>query len=244
MKKFIPCVFAAVLVLTSLSGCIIVNFGEFDAISGKGDPESFEFRVGSYNGIRIEGNCDIRYYAASSEMVSLEIQPNLRDYFVVEVIGSELVVRTTRRINYRSNTPVLTVSAPQLNSLTINGAGIFTAFDTINTASFSFRVSGTGSGRAELDVENLSAQMSGAGSFIFFGKADSVDLRLSGAGELDALGLDSRRALVNLSGTGTISISCTENLSINASGVGTVSYKGSPRLDLNNSGLITVRKIE
>ena len=188
---------------------------------------------------------EIQYYAAERDYVKLEVQSNLRDYIVVEVVNDELVLRTTRRINFNLSKPViLTVSTPVLEGLSISGTCTFTAFDTINADSFSLRVSGAGEGRAQLDVESLSVNISGVGSFDLSGRADIADLRLSGTGNVRALPLQSREAVIRLSGTGSVGISCSESLSVIASGAGSVEYRGSPSLNLDNSGMVSVRRVD
>jgi hypothetical protein len=218
---------------------------EGGSVSGTGVPEKFEINASNYNRIEVEGNCEIQYYAAPSNTVTLEIQPNLREYFVVEVKNSVLIIRTTKRISYNSgNHPVLTVSTPVLNSLTITGMCTFIANDKIRTDTFNLEISGAGSGKAELDVNSFKANMSGAGSLELYGKADNAEIELSGAGELKAFSLQIREASVDLSGAGTIRINCSEKLSVVARGAGTVEYRGSPSLSLNKSGTVSIRKVD
>ncbi|MCL2069573.1 MAG: DUF2807 domain-containing protein [Treponema sp.] len=249
MKRIIPftffAVFCAALIAVSFSGCVIVNFTDSNAVSGRGDPETYQISAGQFSRIKVVGYCDIRYYSEARDYVSLEVQPNLREYFVLEVIGDELVVRTTRRINYGSGkTPVLTVFNPVLEGLSIEGAGTFTTLDKINADSFVLRLDGAGKGQAEFDVGDLFVGMSGAGSLELSGLADRASLELSGTGELNALSLQSREAAVRFSGTGAVKLSCSEDLSIIASGVGSVEYRGSPRVSLNNSGMVFVNRID
>jgi hypothetical protein len=241
MRKTILIVLCAFVLF--FSGCVVVNYTDANAISGKGTPEKYVINVGQYDGIKAEGLCEIQYYASPSNTVTLEVQPNLREYFEVEVENGELIVRTTKRINYNSGkTPVLTVSTPTLNSLTIAGACTFKTIDKIKTDTFYLEISGAGEGKAELDVNRLKTNMSGAGSFELSGKADNADIKVSGAGELKAFSLQIREASVNFSGAGAIRISCSEKLSIEASGAGTVEYKGSPILSVNTRGAVSIKK--
>ena len=245
MKRTILFTVCAALIAVCFSGCVVVNFSDFNAVAGKGNPERYEFRVGEFSGIRVGGFYEVRYYAASSDTVILEVQPNLREYFTVEVINDDLVVRTTKRISTNSGKiPVLTVSTPVLNRLSIEGAGIFTAYDKIKADSFTLDLSGVGSGKAELDVKSLFVDLSGAGSFELSGRVDNADLNMSGAGELKALSLQTQTANVNLSGAGTVAIYCARNLRIDTSGVGTVKYKGSPDIDINRNGMASIRKLD
>ena len=233
------------LIVMGFSGCVIVSLHELDTVAAKGDPEIYQLTVGKYSAIKVEGYLNIRYNAAASDTVTLSVPSNVREYYSVNVINDELVIRTTRRITFPDNArPVLTVSTPVLNRLTIEGAGTFTAQDKISSNSLNLTIRGACSGKAELDVASLSADISGAGKFELSGRAGAASLSLSGAGDLDALSLETREAKVNLSGAGTVRVNCLLNLDINASGVGTVVYRGSPSLSLHKSGMVSVRRVD
>jgi len=254
MKRKLPStllkIIIAAIIVVYMSGCIVINLSDFNSVTPKGEPENYDYKVGAYSGIRVIGFYDIRYYdsrensAVSPDIVTLKVQPNIMEYYKVEVVNDELVVRTTKKIAFGSgNSPVLTVYTPNLKHLTIEGAGTFTAFDKISSKSFKINLKGAGSGKAELDVDSLSADLSGAGEFTLYGRADNADLRLSGAGDLDAIMLKTRNATVNMSGAGSIRVSCSDDLKVTASGLGSVEYRGSPRVSLSKDGLVSIKQV-
>ncbi|MDR0465031.1 MAG: DUF2807 domain-containing protein [Treponema sp.] len=237
------------LIVMIFSSCVFINIGSEnsggDTIQASGDRETYEFNVGEFNKIRIEGTCEVRYYNGNSNAVTLLIQPNVREYFSIEAVNGELIVKTTRRITYGppNKGPLLTIYAPALNQVTIDGAGIFTANDKITTDSLTLNINGATSGKAELDVNNLTVIMSGAGDLELSGRADISNITLSGAGNYNALLLVSRDATVNMAGVGYAGVNSSDLLNINANGAGSVEYKGSPSLNLNTSGMIGIRKV-
>jgi len=248
MKKNLKsaiCIFLiAAFIVFCFSGCIVVSLSEPGGINARGNQETYEIKVGSFNAIRTEGSFDIHYYAAPSDTVTLLVQPNVREYIIIEVVNNELVIRTTRRISFGSGrTPVLTVSTPVLNRVSIQGAGDFTAHDKITADSLEFIITGAGNGKAELDVNRLSIEISGAGDLNLSGRANSANFAVSGAGDVKALELQTIDSTIRLSGAGDISISCSENLNINASGAGSIRYRGSPRINQNTSGPISIRQV-
>ncbi|MDR0323224.1 MAG: DUF2807 domain-containing protein [Treponema sp.] len=244
MKKILVFLFCALIAVFCFSSCILINFSDFGSVKGEGDLEKFEFRVGDYNRIKMEGAYEVRYYSASSDIVTLNVQPNLKEYFKVEVTNGELIVSATKRIRFSNNKmPVLTVSTPLLTRLNIEGACDFKALDKITSDSLSVIMSGAGRMAAELDVNSLIVDMSGAGSMEFSGRADKTSIEISGAGEIDALSLQSREAKINLSGAATVKISISEFLRIDADGVGTVEYRGSPVVEQNTSGMVNIRRV-
>lgn len=231
--------------IIAFSGCVIVNFTDPSAVAPRGKPETFDIATGDFSGIKVEGYCDIHYSYGQYSAVSLTLQPNVRPLYAVDVVNGDLVIRTTKRINFRhADIPVLTVASPELNRLVIEGACNFTANDTIAADSMIFVVSGAGSVKADLDVRSLSVNIAGSGEFKFSGKARTADLKLSGMGDLDALPLETSEAMVNLSGAGTVRVSCSDNISVNASGTGSVVYRGTPHLDLNTNGMVNVRRLD
>lgn len=243
MKRIILLSLCAAIVILALSGCVSINFAYGSGVVGKGDPEKYEFEVGEIHEIQMDIFCDIQYYAAPSDTVTLEIQPNLLEHVTVEESGGVLTVHSSKNISWSGNAPVLTVSTPELNRLSLSGAGTFTAHDVITANSFSLYIDGAVDGSAELDVGNLTVTVDGAGNLNLSGEADTAGFTLSGAGNLDAFLLQVRDATVNLSGVGMVRVSCSDTLRINADGMGTVEYKGSPVLDLDKDGLVKVSKV-
>ena len=234
-----------VLTLFFLTGCVSVNFGGSGSIRGEGDMEEYIIDVGEYNKLRVEGVFEIDYYSAPSDKITLEIQPNLKEYCNIEVVNDELVVGTSLNISITPNKiPKLTVSTPELNRIVISGAAKITTFQAIETESLDIETQGAGEGKIEANVSNLSVTTSGAGSYSLSGSADIASFTMSGAGELDAFNMETRETTIILAGVGAIKVNCSERLRVNASGTGAVEYKGSPTVDLVKGGLVDVKKVD
>jgi len=247
MKRVISLALCAVLFALCVSGCVFVDISSLaGGVTGRGNPESYEFKVGEITEVRVEIYCNIDYYAAPSDTVTLKIQPNLRDHIVVEESNGVLTVSpiSPRGINWSRIAPVLTVSTLNLEYLSISGAGTITTHDTITADSFALRLDGAGEGRIKLDVDSLFVDVSGAGEYELSGSADRADINMSGAGSLDALQLKTRESKIDLSGVGTVSIDCSEKLRIVAAGVGSVEYRGSPSIEMDKGGLVNVTKVD
>ena len=249
MKKIALLALCAALIAIFAPGCVSINFAGTmqggSPVTGRGEPEQFTFNVGEIKEIKIELFCNIEYYAAPSNTVTLEIQPNLMEFVTVEESGGVLTVKSTRTINwYNMQAPVLTVSTPALDRVSLMGAGAFTTQDTITAESFTLVASGALSGNADFDVGSIIVDMSGAGDIKFTGIADTARLSISGAGSLNALELRTRDANINLAGAATVKISCSESLTLNPGGVGSIEYRGNPRLDLTRGGMVSIRQVD
>ncbi|MCL1790616.1 MAG: DUF2807 domain-containing protein [Peptococcaceae bacterium] len=246
-KRILLLAFCAVLVMGCFPGCVSVSMSPVGGVVGEGALESYTFPVSEVTEINMNIYCDIRYYAGSSDTVTLQIQPNLREYVVLEESGGVLTIRSTRNISWdwsADKVPILTVTSPTLKGVSLSGAGEFKAYDTITADTFTMKLGGAASGQADLDVGMLVVNMSGAGEFRLSGQADEAVLDMAGAGSLDALFLKTRVAEVNLAGVGMVKVNCSERLRISAGGMGTVEYMGSPNVDISRGGLVSVRKLD
>ena len=244
MKKKTIYLICLVLIAHCFSGCVVASISNVNAVRGTGELEKYDFRVGEFNSIVADGYFKINYHSAYSDTVTLEIQPNLLEHFEIKNEDGCLTIKTLRVIRTDSEkTPVLTVSTPLLNELVIKGVSEIRTHDTINADSFALVLSGVASGSMDFNVENINANVSGAGSLELSGNADKADFYMAGAASLDALALQTREAKIIMSGAGSIKVSCSENLSILASGAGSIEYRGSPVIDMNNTGVVSIRKI-
>ena len=244
IKKSLSLALCTALLGICLSGCVVINFSPSQSVMGEGNLESFRYEVGEITDVRVEIFCDINFYSGQSGSVTLEMQPNLAEYITVEESGGVLTVRARSNIAMSYKTPILSISAPSLKSLSFSGAGTFTAYDKITADAFSLTMDGAGRGKAEFDVGSIDVAMSGAGNLELSGKADTAGFKMSGAGKLDALAMQTRDATVNMSGVGTVSLSCSDTLRINADGLGTVQYRGSPAIQQTNDGLVSIKKVD
>ena len=69
-----------------------------------------------------------------------------------------------------------------------------------------------------------------------------ITANVSGASDLDAFGISSKKAIIDVSGASTAKISVTDNLEAIVSGASQLIYRGSPALKANVSIESTIRK--
>jgi len=244
MKRIVCALLCALLLILCLSGCVSLNFDPW-AVPGKGEAERYDIPVGAFTGISVSIYCEIQYHAAPAAAVSLEVQPNLREYIhIAEENGVLNVTSKQKRIVSSVKAPVLTVYAPTLTRLDVEGACMFKTNDAIAADRFVLNLAGAGQATAELDVGELAVNLAGAGELKLSGTADTASLTMAGAGEINALALQARDAEVCLDGLGSVSVACSDNLEIQADGAGSIRYKGSPSLDISKSGLVSIEQVD
>jgi Putative auto-transporter adhesin, head GIN domain len=100
-------------------------------------------------------------------------------------------------------------------------------------------------GASDVRVEGLAAdafdiRVSGAGDIEAAGRVRRLDLEISGAGDADLAELAAGDAHVELSGAGDADVHATDRLDAEVSGAGDLAYRGDPSLreDVSGSGEI------
>src|SRR5262249_37320437 len=89
-----------------------------------------------------------------------------------------------------------------------------------------------GAGNAKLtNINNARLEMTltGAVDLQSSGQTKLVEIRLAGAGNVDAKELHAETVTVNSSGAGSVSVYASEKLDANLTGVGNVEYYGNPK---------------
>ena len=83
--------------------------------------------------------------------------------------------------------------------------------------------------------------MTGAGTAHLAGSTDKLTLKLSGAGGIEAAGLKSSSADVQISGAGNATVWAADELNARISGAGGIKYKGTPKVEQKVSGAGRIR---
>jgi hypothetical protein len=96
----------------------------------------------------------------------------------------------------------------------------------------------------EISLQNLSVNLSGAGSLTASGTVENLGLDISGFGSFNGEQLHGQAANVDLSGAGTATVWVDEQLEAEISGAGTVNYYGSANVRQRIYGLGSVTHLE
>ncbi len=159
-------------------------------------------------------------------------------------IGESWLERLTSGVLLVANRPLhYHVTVPELDRVAVSGAG---KVDASGLTASDLELTASGSADIVLDglaVRELSARISGRGTFRLAGSADRVRLRISGSGEVEAGDLTSSEAEVRISGQGNVTVRVARALDVRISGLGNVRYHGDPAVTQQISGSGTVTRI-
>ncbi|WP_022919439.1 GIN domain-containing protein [Ruania albidiflava] len=129
------------------------------------------------------------------------------------------------------------LNLPELNAVTIDGAGEVTA-QAVPTDSMVVRILGAGEAViTDIDAEHVTVLIEGSGSVQLRGEADRVEVHIDGAGEFHGDQLTARNAVAAIDGAGDIQVHATHALDATISGTGTIRHTGGAEVTENIDGL-------
>lgn len=208
MNKMIYLAVATIL----CASCFHVNSnwkGNGKSVKGEGPVVTRTLDLAGFDAIMVKGHADIQFeQVPEGYEVTLRTQENVFDYLDYSVEGTTLQIQNKDQVQVRAEAFDLTIKAPALKKVQVDGAGDFDLPFGLETAddfvlclngagdfslnriicpSLSIEVNGAGDIDAkDLKVRSLSVLVNGAGDVNVSGDASDADLRVNGAGDIDA----------------------------------------------------------
>lgn len=235
---------SALVVVAGLAACDNGIVVDIRGIEGSGTVVTEARDVAVFSHIRLAGEGRVIASTGEAPSLSIETDDNLMALIESNVRGGVLELATQRGVDIEpSGSVVYRVTAPEITSLTLTGAGSV-ELDEADVARFEIALSGAGSitvGR--LDADHLDVSIAGTGSVGVAGRVTSQGIDVPGAGDFDGSGLESAEATVNASGVGSATVWVTDLLEANVSGVGSIRYYGSPQVAETVTGVGSVNRL-
>jgi Putative auto-transporter adhesin, head GIN domain len=197
------------------------------------------YQPGPFDSIVVEGSANVRFTQGPVDQVTIDGDEAAHKAVQLDLRGSRLVVRTKGTWWFGAQRHLqLNVTARSLRQLSISGASNFRAAGLVQGEQLAVSTSGAGQVRFDqLQVQQLSFDVSGAGDGVFAGQTRELNVDISGKGKFDGENLYAEQGRVSISGVGDAAVWVTRALRVSVSGAGTVDYWGSPNLRPSISGL-------
>ena len=188
------------------SSCFHVNsnykgsfLGGKNAIKGEGPVITKSFDLKDFDRIVINGQADAIFTQADTYEVTLRAQENVFDYVDYRVEGTTLILELKDKRTVRSTDFDLTLKAPALKRLEVNGAADFDIPSGLKSDD-NLQIEVNGAGDLSFNAvrcSNLTIQANGAADVdltdidvqVVDGAAGDASLSVNGAGDIDASGL-------------------------------------------------------
>jgi len=201
------------LSLFPLFGC------QQSGLRGEGPIAAEERALGSFDRVELSGGFDVHLVVGEGSTINVQTNANLLPELRTEVVDGVLEIGWRRSVT--------NVGMPQLEIHTASLMGI--------------EVSGAADLKVEgVDSDAFALHVSGSCHAEIRGRADDLQVAVSGVGEVDMSNLEARTVAVSISGSSHLSVAASETLDVSISGVGRLDYGGSPqvRSEISGSGTI------
>lgn len=207
------------LLLASLAvGC---SRGMLNQVRGSGNRQREERKVAAFTSIVTDGAFDISVVSQKEYALEVEGDDNILPMVGTDVSGNVLHIKN--KSGYSVSQPIkITISVPNLEAVTSNGAG-------------RIKITNLKNDRFELDVN-------GAPAVEASGETKFLKIKANGAGNLDTHRLRATRADVNSNGVTQVDLYAREQLDVVVSGPSNVTYDGDPAVNQKISGPGTIQK--
>lgn len=215
MKKF--ALLTLLLPLLAAAGC---HHGYRAEVQGNGKRVVQKRQVASFASISTNGAFNVEVTCQKDLSVEVEGDENILELVSTDVEGN--ILRLSNSKNYSSSEPVrVKISVPNLEGLSVNGAG-------------QFDIKGISNDKFEIDSN-------GAPSIVASGTTKLIDIGANGAGKIDTANLHAARAKVDARGVAKVDLDVSDQLDVEVSGPASVTYKGNPAINktINGPGKVT-----
>ena len=223
-------VYSKVTTSTSTGASVMVTTDSLTAliwpgpamVTGSAKPATETRAVGAFSKIKVDGDEDVEVGIGPATAVTVTTDDNVLPAIETTVEGDTLHIRP--RQSFRSTLGVkIKITTPALESVDVSGACDLRT-NGLDAAAFALDISGCA--HAHLD-----------------GKSAALDVRLSGAGGVEASALTAKRVKIDVSGVANAEVCATESLDATISGVGVVHYRGNPpEVSKNVSGIGSIQE--
>lgn len=199
------------------------------------------FGLTSFERIVVNGDYVVEVVSKSPVSALASGAPDALDRLELKSANGTLTISDRRfgsdRARGSNPGPVtIRVNAARLNSAAMVGAGSL-AIDRMVAADVALTLRGPGSLTvANIAADRLTLAATGTGRVQLAGRAKTADMRVAGAGLVDASALTVTDLTANAEGAGDQRYSAVRTASVTARGVGTVSVAGTPACTVRNLG--------
>ncbi|HXT61764.1 MAG TPA: head GIN domain-containing protein [Pyrinomonadaceae bacterium] len=219
MKKAHLVTFAILSILLA-SSCRYMGRG----IRGSGNRKTEKRDLASFKSVEAAGGFEVNIICQQPQSFEIEGDDNLLPLIETDVNDGALRIHSDQQ--YNASKPItIRISVPDLAKYTSAGAG-------------DVHIAG-------VKNEHLVLGNTGAANIEAAGLTKVVDIKSSGAGNIETRKLQAERATVTVAGAANVDVYASQQLDVSVSGIGSVTYSGNPPVvNKTVSGIGSVNKKE
>ena len=191
-------------------------FAGDDCLRGTGEIVSEDRDLPNFTAIINTIPADVFITQGPLEDVRVEARSSIIGDIRTVINNETLTIRVEDCIEDLGNVDIH-VTIPEITDLTITGVGNMNAVN-------------------DLVVTDLDLSITGVGNFDLKGKAQNLDIELTGAGLINAFPFETDVCDISISGAGDAEVFVNDELNVTITGVGDVFYQGTPTVTSNITG--------
>jgi len=196
-------------------------------LEGSGQAATEERPVPAFTGIAVSMPARVEVATGAPAALSITADDNLLARLESTVALGVLTLRFPEGLQVSPRTPIrIEVRTPSLDSIHAAGA---VSVQASGVRGSRLAVEMAGAARLELprlDVDLLDGKISGRGELLASGRADALELHMTGSARIDAGALESQRARIAINGSGYVVIWARESIDATLIGSGYVRFVG------------------
>jgi hypothetical protein len=205
---------------------------------GYSQTESQERKLQTFNQLEVSGNLKIVLSQSENPSVTVTTKPEALESVITEVKEGTLYISTKK-----SSTGKVEVTVADIKRIKQTGNTSLISQGLIKSETLEIESSGASETNLDVDVNELSTTISGAGDVRLKGNAQNHKIKINGAGDIMAFELETQNTDATISGAGEARINAINNLDVKVSGAGDVVYLNEPaQKNIDISGAGSVRK--
>jgi len=206
------------------------------------DWQSKSYSVGNFRDIYLEGTFRVRLIQGNHNSLTVSTSDvKAFDYLKVGNKGDLLHVHINRKL-FDFSRVTLYITFQELEMIEIEGGMKVETEGYLDLNDLSIKVEGGAQINFKTKAGDISIVSEGGALFNLSGVAESLDVRLAGAGHVDAGQLKSKYVSFDIEGVGTGLVNATHSLNVQIKGVGKLKYRGNPKVTKIVEGLGSVKK--
>lgn len=228
--------------LTSLLILLFILTLSHTNLNAQDNWDTKTYQIDDFKDIYLEGGFKVYLKHGNENKLVVKASDNdVFDYLQVKNIGNELKI-DVEPDSFEFDRIILYITFKELEELKIEGGVKLETKGYLDLDDFYMYVAG--GANIELNLKADDVEIIGEGGVLFEleGIAKSLDIKLSGAGHVDADELKSRDVTFKIEGVGTGNVYATETLYAKIEGVGKVRYNGNPTVTKSIEGLGSVKR--
>ncbi len=223
-----------------LIGFFIVQLSYVANAHNEWDTKTYE--VEDFTKIHLEGGYKVILTQGNAPSLKIE-SSNSHVFDEIDVNSYGELLKLTISKEWFSFRPVtLYITFKDLDKIHIEGGVKLETKGYVDLDDITVHVEGGAKIEMDLKANNVSTISEGGVLFDLEGYTKSLDVKVSGAGHVDAVELKADEVKVKIEGIGTASVHAVETLYAKIEGVGKVRYKGDPDVHKNIEGLGAVTR--